>query len=61
MLQELGVYIPDEEMPDLVTQLDPQLEGKIQFDRLLPWFKEMNALTADTPAYMEEDADEGKK
>jgi hypothetical protein len=41
--------------------LDPQLEGKIQFDRLLPWFKEMNALTADTPAYMEEDADEGKK
>ena len=46
IITELGVYMPDEEMPDLISSLDPKQEGNVKLDDLLQWFKKMNAAAA---------------
>ena len=38
--------MPDEELPDLISSLDPSSGGTIKFDDLLGWFKKMNAAAA---------------
>jgi hypothetical protein len=43
IITELGAYVPEEELPDLMASLDPLQKGKIAFDDLLLWFQRMNA------------------
>ncbi len=47
LLQELGVYIPDEEQPALLRTLDPEKSGKITFDNMFEWFQKLNAQAVD--------------
>jgi hypothetical protein len=47
LLQELGVYIPDEEQPALQRTLDPEKTGKITFDSMFAWFQKLNATAVD--------------
>jgi hypothetical protein len=57
IIGELGVYIPDEELPDLMTSLDPKQEGNVQLDVLLEWFlRIVSAAAPDEAAIMTEDA-----
>ena len=52
VLTELGVYVPDEELPDVIVSLDPKMEGNIKYDALLEWFKKMNERADDEPAVL---------
>ncbi len=56
ILIELGVHVPDEELPDLINSLDPKQEGNVTFDALLSWFRKMNSVSDDEPAVMTEGA-----
>lgn len=47
LLQELGVYIPDEEQPALLRTLDPDKSGKITFDSMFEWFQKLNNTAVD--------------
>eukprot|EP01041_Mallomonas_annulata_P002965 gene2965-5819_t len=39
LLSNLGVYIPDEDLPDLENMLDPSESGDIEFYPVFKWFK----------------------
>ena len=58
LLQELGVYIPDEEQPALLRTLDPEKSGKITFDNMFEWFEKLNATSAGDDGDMGDDSDE---
>lgn len=47
LLQSLGVYVPDEEIPALLKTLDPSDSGMILFDEMFKWFKKLNSLLAE--------------
>jgi len=52
-LQDLGVYVPDEEMPGLLEKLDSKGDGKIVFNKLQAWFKQVNAQASGLPAELD--------
>jgi len=58
LLQELGVYIPDEEQPALLRTLDPEKSGKISFDNMFEWFQKINATTVDDGKDDDDDDDD---
>ena len=41
LVQALGVYIPDEELPALLDSLDPESTGEINFDPMFEWFQKV--------------------
>ena len=47
LLQELGVYVPDEEQPALLRTLDPDKTGKITFENMYEWFQKLNGQAGD--------------
>ena len=47
LLAGLGIYIPDEDIPDLIHMLDPDDTGDIGFYPLFNWFKVYNAAGAE--------------
>lgn len=44
LLQILGVYVPEEEIPALTKTLDRQNTGFIEFDDLFAWFRKINGV-----------------
>ena len=42
LLQVLGVYVPENELPALLASFDPTDSGKVEFDALYEWFKQLN-------------------
>eukprot|EP00607_Mallomonas_marina_P010051 CAMPEP_0182419694 /NCGR_PEP_ID=MMETSP1167-20130531/4092_1 /TAXON_ID=2988 /ORGANISM="Mallomonas Sp, Strain CCMP3275" /LENGTH=100 /DNA_ID=CAMNT_0024594751 /DNA_START=868 /DNA_END=1170 /DNA_ORIENTATION=+ len=40
LFSEIGVYVADEDLPDLQQTLDPTDSGEIEFYALLKWFKQ---------------------
>lgn len=42
LIQSLGVYVPDDEIPALTKTLDPDGSGKIKFNKMLAWFRKVN-------------------
>lgn len=55
LLQELGVYVPDEEQPALLRTLDPDKTGKITFDSMQVWFQKLNAQAGDGDDFDDDD------
>jgi len=47
LLQSLGVYVPDAEIPALQKTLDPSGSGSITFDEMNVWFKRVNGAAED--------------
>lgn len=43
LLQVLGVYVPENELPALLTSFDPTESGIVEFDALYEWFKQLNS------------------
>lgn len=56
-ITDLGIYVPEEDMPGLVTSLDTKGDGKLTFNKLQAWFKKVNAKADDLPP----ETDGGKK
>lgn len=46
-LQQIGIYVPDNEQPQLLRTLDPEGTGKLLFDNVHAWFKKINAAGDD--------------
>jgi hypothetical protein len=44
LLQVLGVYIPENELPALLSSFDPTETGIVRFDVLYDWFKQLNSM-----------------
>jgi Ca2+-binding EF-hand superfamily protein len=44
LLQTLGVYIPENELPALLSSFDPAETGIVKFEVLYDWFKQLNAV-----------------
>jgi len=42
LLTNLGIYVPDKELPDLAKTLDPNDSNTIDFDTMAAWFKKLN-------------------
>ncbi len=57
LLQELGVFVPDEEQPALLRTLDPEKTGKITFDSMYDWFQKLNAQAGDGDDFDEDEDD----
>jgi Ca2+-binding EF-hand superfamily protein len=58
---DLGIYIPDEEMPSLIEKLDSKGDGLIQFNKLQAWFKQVNAAANDLPSEVADNKSKGPK
>jgi len=58
LLQELGVYIPDEEQPALLRTLDPEKSGKIAFDPMFEWFQKISVTSVDDGGNNDDDDDD---
>ena len=43
LLEDLGVFVPPEELDDLIQTLDDEETGFIEFKPLLAWFRKLNA------------------
>lgn len=56
LLQKLGVYVPDNELPALMISFDPNDTGEVKFDVMYAWFKQLNA-AADTADKKEREKD----
>jgi hypothetical protein len=50
LLQVLGVFVPDEELGDLIKNLDRENTGFVKFDTMFEWFKKLNAMSEDAAA-----------
>jgi hypothetical protein len=59
-ITDLGIYIPEEDMPGLIQNLDSKGDGKLTFNKLQAWFKKVNAQADDLPAG-KEDGSTGSK
>lgn len=42
LLQALGVFVPDQEVEQLVNSFDPSKSGFIEFQPMFEWFRELN-------------------
>lgn len=63
-LQQLGVYVPDEEIPALLKSLDPDETGIIKYDPCYAWFRKVNDMANEKEAREEaakKDKDRGDK
>ena len=49
-IQDLGIYVPEEDMPGLIATLDSKGDGKISFNKLQAWFRKINSKADDIPA-----------
>lgn len=47
ILQELGVFVPDEEISTLADTFDPEQSGYIPYQPFYDWFKDMNKKADD--------------
>lgn len=54
LLQNLGVYVPEEEVPGLVRTLDPSSSGFIKFEPMAAWLatEKMPTLTIFFPSFV---------
>ena len=52
---EIGIYVPEEDMPGLITSLDTKGNGKIVYNKLQAWYKKVSAKADDLPADSEDD------
>ena len=64
VLEDLGVFVPPEEMDALIQTLDEEETGYVEFRPLLQWFRklnaEMDAQEADRGLDDDEDADDAQ-
>lgn len=60
LLQNIGVYIPDNEQPALLKTLDPDNTGVLQFNAVLAWFRKINSAGAEFDDGKDDDDDGGK-
>lgn len=47
LLQSLGIFVPEEEMAQLMDTLDPSQSGEVQYDTFLAWFQALSAEADD--------------
>ena len=52
---EIGIYVPEEDMPGLITSLDTKGDGKITYNKLQAWYKKVSSKADDLPADSEDD------
>lgn len=60
-ITDLGIYVPEEDMPGLITSLDTKGDGKITFNKLQAWFKKVNSKADDLPPDMDEGGGKSRK
>jgi Ca2+-binding EF-hand superfamily protein len=58
LLQGLGVYVPESEIPALKMTLDPTDSEEIKFDAMWQWFQKMSETAEGDEKDGEEDSDE---
>ena len=49
-ITDLGIYIPENDLPGLIQSLDTKGDGKLSFNKLQAWFKKVNSRANDLPA-----------
>jgi hypothetical protein len=42
LLQVLGIYMPDSDLPGMLSELDPEQKGYIPYEVIYKWFREFN-------------------
>lgn len=47
LLQNLGIFVPEEELPQLMETLDPSQSGEVEYDTFLAWFQALSAEADD--------------
>lgn len=57
ILGQLGMFVPEEELPALKKTLDPDDTGKITFDNMLAWFIKFNTEAGDGEEIDEDEDD----
>lgn len=49
-ITDLGIYIPENDLPGLIQSLDTKGDGKLSFNKLQAWFKKVNSRANELPA-----------
>jgi hypothetical protein len=47
-ITDLGIYIPENDLPGLIQSLDTKGDGKLSFSKLQAWFKKVNSRANET-------------
>ena len=47
LITDLGIYVPGEDLPGLITTLDTKGDGRITFNKLHAWFLKVNQQADD--------------
>ena len=58
---EIGIYVPEEDLPSLITSLDTKGDGKITYNKPQAWYKKVSAKADDLPADSDNNKSKKKK